>query len=114
MTQTMEDPVPIWNWTEKGIESDSGAIRITGVVISDEEIQLQGVGLQPSDKQKKIGDIYLPEPVYVKSEGEYEHLIYNSARMELNKLYPIIWNGQNYALRKTAKEVEILKFYPDE
>ena len=58
--------------------------------------------------------LQFPEPVYVIKEGDREEIRYNSATMELNKIYEIEWNDKQYGLRKTDKEVEILRFYPDE
>lgn len=56
----------------------------------------------------------LPEPVRViRGADGSDDLRYNSSVMELGKIYPVTWNGKRYGLRKTARDVEILRFYPD-
>lgn len=54
------------------------------------------------------------KPVYVTVQDGEEQLMYSTSRMEINKLYEVEWNGENFALQKTKNGVEIFKFYPDE
>lgn len=59
--------------------------------------------------------VNLPRPVLViKGEDGMEEIRYNSAVMDLGRIYQVVWNGKRYGLRKTETEVEILRFYPDD
>jgi hypothetical protein len=61
-----------------------------------------------------VTDIQIPgKPVYVeKDESGKESIIYNSSIMKLGKDYPIEYNGEKWALRRTTDDVEFKKFYP--
>ncbi len=91
----------------------------TGIVFSiliqtDSEIRIPNVVYQ-NRAHDHIFDCHLPinEAVYVEKINGDEQLIYRTAEMKLNKLYPIKWKEENYALKKTEHNVEIFKFYPD-
>jgi len=61
-----------------------------------------------------IMSLYLPEPVRViKNPDGVEEIRYNSSMMKPDQIYEVVWNGRQYGVRKTAKDVEILRFYPD-
>ena len=60
-----------------------------------------------------IGHIHLQDPVYVVKNNNEEELRYNSKNMTLNKIYEVIWNGEQYGVLKTNTKIEILKFEPD-
>ncbi|MDN5847892.1 MAG: hypothetical protein L0H53_16655, partial [Candidatus Nitrosocosmicus sp.] len=55
--------------------------------------------------------IEMQEPVYVyKDDSGSESVYYNSRLMKNGQLYEIEWEGAKWALRKTDKEVEFLKW----
>ncbi len=54
------------------------------------------------------------EPVYVETVDGQERIVYKTSEMEMDRLYPVEWNGVKYALRKTEQSVEFFKFYPEE
>lgn len=82
----------------------------------DKEIRLgkENIRQEKFEENHHIGTILLPEPVYVIKVNDVEEIRYSSAFMKLNKIYEIKWNQKQYGIRKTDKEVEILRFYPDE
>ena len=58
--------------------------------------------------------IPLREPVRVtKGADGKEELRYTSSAMEIGKIYPVVWNGIQYGLMKTASDVQIMRFYPN-
>lgn len=58
--------------------------------------------------------LYIPSPVYVRrNEAGEEVVVYRSNLMELNKLYEIEWQGEKWALRRTERDVELLKGEPE-
>lgn len=57
-----------------------------------------------------IARCVLPKPVYIR-DGQ---LAYRTSEMEQDRLYKIGWNGEDYALKKTGRGVEIFRFHPDE
>ncbi len=69
-----------------------------------------------ADTNRRVFDCNLPvaEAVYVEKIGGQEQLVYRTSEMEMDKLYPVEWDGEKYALRKTKQSVEIFKFYPEE
>ncbi len=55
----------------------------------------------------------VPSPVRVINVGGEEHLNYRPAEMVENEIYPVKWNGENRALRKSGENVELYEFIPD-
>lgn len=110
------EPQSTWN------ERDSKSMQqifvdTTGIVSfigSDVEVKLSGPEWENYTVQEYLDSLIFPEPVYVEEYDGVERLVYNSSKMKLGELYKIRWNNQDYALRKTDKEIEILKFYPDQ
>jgi hypothetical protein len=93
----------------------SSSILITDVQI-DEEKKFSSIRYTPTLERIIVLPISIPRPVYVvkeESTGEDKEIIYNAPMMEFGKLYEINFKGERWALRKTEKEVEFLKFYPD-
>lgn len=67
-----------------------------------------------STTYKKLLELKFPIPVYVtKNEDNMERIVCNTSVMGENVIYDIIWNGEKYGLRKTAKGVELLQFVAD-
>ena len=56
--------------------------------------------------------IKIPAPVSVINVCGEEQISYRPAEMAQNELYPVEWNGKNYALRKSGEKIELFKFYP--
>jgi hypothetical protein len=48
----------------------------------------------------------MESPVFVCDENVF----YHSDSMEEGKLYPIVWKGEKWALRKTDYQVEFMKW----
>lgn len=57
--------------------------------------------------------VKLQEPVYVVENNGHQELHYKTGDMILGKLYPVVWHGKRYVLRKTDTEVEILRHKDD-
>ena len=53
-------------------------------------------------------------PVYTRTAGGREEVVYRSQEMDEGRLYAVEWNGGHYALRKSGPDVEIFKFRPDD
>ncbi|MCJ8306701.1 MAG: hypothetical protein HRU07_06590 [Nitrosopumilus sp.] len=115
MTQSMkptweiQEYYPLQNNTQQSVYSFYG---------SDDDseylLELTKIFQVMLEENHPIGTLSLPEPVYVITDGDNEEIRYNSTVMELDKIYEIEWNDKQYGIRKTDKEVEILRFYPDE
>ncbi len=56
--------------------------------------------------------VEIPPPVRVITVNGEEQLNYRPAEMAENKIYPVKWNGENHALRKSGEKVELLVFHP--
>ena len=52
-------------------------------------------------------------PVRTRTVGGREEIVYKTSEMEEGRLYAVEWNGGHYALRKSGRNVEILKFRAD-
>jgi hypothetical protein len=53
-------------------------------------------------------------PVYVESFDGKERLVYNRKEMQYGKLYKILWEGQQWALRKNEEgKVDLYEFESD-
>ena len=52
-------------------------------------------------------------PVYTRTAGGREEVVYRPQEMDEGRLYAVGWNGGHYALRKSGPDVEIFKFRPD-
>jgi hypothetical protein len=64
-----------------------------------------------------LADYFLEiaRPVYItKDDSGKESIMYNSNLMEGGKLYEIDWQGEKWALKKTDKDVEFMKFESEE
>ena len=53
-------------------------------------------------------------PVRIRTVGGREEIVYRTSEMEEGRLYAVEWNGGHYALRKSGRNVEILKFRADD
>ena len=54
------------------------------------------------------------KPVYVIQHNGREEIRYNTAHMELNRVYPVEWNGGRYGVRRTENDTELFRFFPDQ
>ena len=59
--------------------------------------------------QTESSRVELKPAVYVKDQQLY----YDSNLMEVGKLYEIDWEGQKWALKKTERDIEFMKWEPD-
>jgi hypothetical protein len=60
--------------------------------------------------------IEIPMPaVWVEKDesGNDRSIVYNTNKMEMNKLYEIEFKNERWALLKNEKTVQFMKFYPD-
>jgi hypothetical protein len=82
-------------------------------ITSREETETSKQPSQGVSDNQTIAQITIPRPVYIRKVKGVEYLTYNKAMMEPNKVYDVVWNGENYGLMKTDKGVELLKVERD-
>ncbi len=78
--------------------------------VEGKEIKLDFLSLSSTD----VDTIPIDEPVYVIKTDSGEKIVYKSDLMELDKPYPIIWDGEYFCLVKTESDIELYKRDLDE
>lgn len=88
---------------------------VYSITLSEDEVQeLRDKIQEKLEVPYTIMSLHLPEPVRViKNPDGVEEMRYNSSVMKPDQIYEVVWNGRQYGVRKTTKDVEILRFYPD-
>jgi len=59
------------------------------------------------------GELLQVYPVKVEKIDGDEQIIYKTEDLELDKLYPIEYNGEHWAVKRTKDNIEFLKFRPN-
>ena len=93
---------------------DSLLIINNNEIDSEKEFKKEDFTVRNLESFDNILEIEFPMPVYVlKDEKGEESVYYNSNEMEQNMFYEITWNGEKWALKRTAKEIEFHRWIPD-
>jgi hypothetical protein len=102
-----------FNFNINSLEENKEYDKIEKAYTSPEfQIKLREQILLYSTVLNKSYQITISQPaVYVsRDKNGKESVYYNSKLMEYNKKYEIEWEGERWALRKTEKEIEFLKW----